>query len=181
MIAEMPDYWKYFYQAQLDHKSIEPTDPNVFRPGQGIEGPGLVKNVAPGSNDYAQRSEVAGVASYKVILGTDGKPMAVAVYRPIGFGLDENAIAAIRKSTFTPAMKDGKAVMAVFDLAVNFRIYSKRTAEAAPETESAEAGASMAPMTGRPALPGLYTANQASGLTANTANTANNQANAAQP
>lgn len=160
MIAQMPEYWRYFYQAQMDHKSIEPTDPHVYRPGPGVEGPALIKNVAPLSNDYAQRSEVAGVASYKVILGPDGKPLAVAVYRPIGFGLDENAVAAIKKSTFTPAVKDGQPVMSVFELAVNFRIYSKRTAQAAPEPETPEGGVGVAAMTGKPSLPGLFTANE---------------------
>jgi len=157
MIAQMPDYWQYFYQAQLDHKSMEPTDPNVYRPGPGLLSAALVKNVVPLSNDYAQRSEVAGVASYKVILGTDGKPLGVAVYRPIGFGLDENAVAAIQKSKFAPAMKDGKPVASVFELAVNFRIYSKRTAQAAPQLAESSPGAD--PVTGKPSLPGIYTAN----------------------
>jgi hypothetical protein len=116
-----------------------------------------VKNVVPLSNDYAQRGEVAGVASYKVILGADGKPLGVAVYRPIGFGLDENAVAAIQKSKFAPAMKDGKPVASVFELAVNFRIYSKRTAQAAPESPEGTPGAD--PLTSKPSLPGIYTAN----------------------
>lgn len=152
MIAEMPDYWQYFYQAQDSHKWLEPTDQTLVHPGPGVDGPKLLKNVVPASNDYAQHGEVAGVASYKVILDPKGKILAVAVYRPIGFGLDENAVAAIEKSTFAPAVKDGKPVASVIDLAVNFRIYSKRTAAGA--TETADANAS--PVTGRPALPGLY-------------------------
>lgn len=160
MIAKMPDYWQYFYHAQLDHQSIEPTDPNIVRPGPGVQGPMLVKNVPPDSNDYAQKSEVAGVASYKVILGADGKPMAIAVYRPIGFGLDENAVSAIKKSTFVAAVKDGKPVPSVIDVAVNFRIYSKRTSQSAPtETADAAAGAPVTPA--KAPLPGPYTANAA--------------------
>ena len=154
MIAEMPEYWQYFYQAQLDHKSIEPTDASLVRPGPGIEGPTLLKHLVPPSNDFAQQDGVAGVASYKVILGADGKPLGVAVYRPIGFGLDENAVAAIRKSTFAPAMKNGKAVGSVIDLSVDFRIYSKRTDQA--PVEGVEA-ADVSPVTGKPSLPGLFT------------------------
>lgn len=157
MIAEMPDYWQFFYQAQMAHRSMEPTDPGIVRPGPGIDGPRLVKNVVAASNDYAQRSEVAGVASYKVILGTDGKPMAVAVFKPIGFGLDEKAVAAIRKSTFAPALKNGKPVPSVIDLAVNFRIYSKRTEQASPVEPGSADAPSVSPATGNAALPGLYT------------------------
>ena len=159
MIAQMPEYWRYFYQAQMDHKSIEPTDPSIVRPGPGIEGPKLLKNLVAASNDYAQKSQVAGIASYKVILGTDGKPMAVAVFRPIGFGLDENAVTAIQKSTYSPAMKDGKAMMSVVDVDVTFRIYSKRTSQpAAPTTqEAADVGPNYSPVTGKASLPGLFT------------------------
>jgi hypothetical protein len=153
MIAEMPDYWQYFYQAQQSHKMLTPTDPNIVRPGPGVDGPHLLVHVTPGSNDYAQKSEVAGVASYMVILGKDGRPAAVAVYRPIGFGLDENAVAAIERAKFTPAVKDGKQVMSVIDLAVNFRIYSKRTAEG----QQAEAAEVASPSATVKPMPGPYT------------------------
>jgi hypothetical protein len=163
MIAQMPEYWQYFYQAQKDHHSMEPTDPNIVRPGPGVDGPKLVKNLVATSNDYAQRCEVAGVANYKVILDQAGKPIGVAVYRPIGFGLDENAVEAIRRSTFSGATKDGKPVSTVIDMAVNFRIYSKRTAPPPPGTTQAAAAAAaqnISPMTGKPSLPGLYTLQQ---------------------
>ena len=156
MIAEMPDYWQYFYQAQQAHKSLVPTDQSLAHPGPGVDGPRLLKNLVPASNDFAQKSEVAGVASYKVILDPQGKILAVAVYRPIGFGLDENAVAAIEKSTFTPAVKDGKAVPSVIDVAVNFRIYSKRTSGAAATTETPDADPNLSPVTGKAPLPGLF-------------------------
>lgn len=159
MIAAMPDYWQYFYNAQLKHQSIEPTDPNIVHPGAGVAGPTLVHNIAPPSNDYAQRAQVAGVASYKVILGPDGKPLAIAVYRPIGFGLDENAVAAIRKAAFAPARRDGKPVASVIDMVVVFRILSPLTERAAaPETTALPPNVS--PVTGKPSLPGPYTAAQ---------------------
>lgn len=151
MIAEMPDYWQYFYQAQNTHKMLTPTDPNIVRPGPGVDGPHLMAHVSPPSNDYAQKAQVAGVASYMVILGQDGRPAGVAVYRPIGFGLDENAVTAIENTKFTPAVKGGKTVMSVIDLAVNFRIYSNRTAQAAA-AEAAAPTATVKPM------PGPYTA-----------------------
>jgi hypothetical protein len=155
MVSEMPDYWQYFYQAQESHKWLEPTDQTLAHPGPGVDGPKLLKNVVPASNDFAQHGEVAGVASYKVILDPQGKILAVAVYRPIGFGLDENAVTAIEKSTFAGAVKDGKPVASVIDVAVNFRIYSKRTAATAPETAAA-ADTNASPVTGKPTLPGIY-------------------------
>ena len=164
IIAQMPDYWQYFYKAQMEHHSMEPTDPNIVRPGPGVDGPKLVRNLVASSNDYAQRCQVAGVASYKVILDPEGKPIGVAVYRPIGFGLDENAVEAIRKSTFMGATKDGKPVSSVIDMAVNFRIYSKLTASPPPGTTQqapdVAAGQDISPVTGKPSLPGPYSAGQ---------------------
>ncbi len=158
MIAQMPDYWQYFYQAQEAHKSLVPTDQSLAHPGPGVDGPRLLKNVVPASNDYAQKGEVAGVASYKVILDPQGKILAVAVYRPIGFGLDESAVAAIEKSTFAPAVKDGKAVPSVIDVAVNFRIYSKLTARGAGTAETVNPDPGASPVTGKAPLPGLFSA-----------------------
>jgi hypothetical protein len=162
MVAQMPDYWQFFYQAQQAHKSLVPTDATLAHPGPGVDGPKLLRNVVPASNDFAQRGDVAGVASYKVILDPQGKILAVAIYRPIGFGLDENAVAAIQKSTFAPAVKDGKPVSSVIDVAVNFRIYSKRTATGAPERcvagdgEAVDAGAVLG--AGTPAVAFILTA-----------------------
>jgi TonB family protein len=87
----------------------------------------LVSKFEPASNDFAQDSGVAGMALYHTVIGADGKPEDIAVARPIGFGLDENAVDAIRKATFVPAVKDGKPVPVLLDLVVQFRIYSKRT------------------------------------------------------
>jgi len=158
MVAAMPDYWQFFYQAQESRKWLEPTDQTLAHVGPGVDGPRIVKNVVPESNDFAQHGEVAGVASYKVILDPAGKILAVAVYRPIGFGLDENAVAAIQKSTFAGAVKDGKPVASVIDVAVNFRIYSKRTAQGVPDTAQADAPANASPVTGKQAMPGPYSA-----------------------
>ena len=89
---------------------------------------------------------MAGMRPYDVVVGTDGKADEIAVARPIGFGLDENAVDAIRKATFEPAMKDGKPVPVMLDLVVEFRIYSKRTAVAANPINQPS----------RPLLPGPY-------------------------
>jgi hypothetical protein len=164
MIAQMPDYWQYFYKAQMDHHGMEPTDPNIVHPGPGVDGPKLVRNLVAPSNDFAQHAQVAGVASYKVILDNGGRPIGVAVYRPIGFGLDENAVDAIRKSVFIGATKDGKPVSSVVDMAVNFRIYSNRTAPPPPgatqQASDTPEGQDISPITGKPSLPGLFSTGQ---------------------
>ncbi len=147
MMDAMPDFWKLYYQAAADKTDYRPSDPSVLRQGEVDTKARLTTPFEPESNEYAQQAGVAGMALYHAVIGADGKPAEIAVARPIGFGLDENAVAAIRGAKFEPAMKDGKAVPVLLDLVVQFRIFSKRTAAAsAPAADQPAA----------PALPGPY-------------------------
>lgn len=128
MLASLPDFWKLYYQAVAAHSDYRPSDPAVLRQSAVDTKAKLQTTFEPPSNEFAQASAVAGMALYHTVIGPDGKPAEIAVGRPIGFGLDENAVESIRKASFAPALKDGKPVPVLLDLVVQFRIYSKRTA-----------------------------------------------------
>ena len=135
MMAAMPDFWKLYYQAVATKADYRPADAAILRQNTVDQKAHLLTSFEPDSNDFAQAAGVAGMALYHTIIGADGKPGEIAVARPIGFGLDENAVAAIRKAKFSPAIKNGQPVPVMLDLVVQFRIFSKRTAApAAPET-----------------------------------------------
>jgi TonB family protein len=151
--AQMPDFWKLYYQAQAAGVDYRPKDPAVLRSSGVDKQAKLTSSIAPESNDFAQASGIAGRALYRAVIGPDGKPGEIAVVRPIGFGLDENAVSAIRKASFQPALKDGKPVPETLDLAVLFRIYSKRTSVAG----AAAAETTAAPDTKKTVLPGPFT------------------------
>ena len=155
MMAAMPDFWKLYYEAAAAKTDYRPKDATVLRQNTVDKRAKLLTNFEPESNEYAQTNGVAGMALYHTVVGADGKAAEIAVGRPIGFGLDENAVAAIRKASFEPAVKGGKPVPVLLDLVVQFRIYSKRTAveskpEAAGKTDAAKPAA--------PSLPGPYSA-----------------------
>jgi outer membrane biosynthesis protein TonB len=152
MMAAMPDFWKLYYQAVAAKTDYRPADPAVLRQNNVDRKARLLTQFEPESNEFAQANAVAGMALYHTVIGADGKPGEVAVARPIGFGLDENAVASIRKAKFEPAMKDGKPVPVLLDLVVQFRIYSKRTA-AVSKPEAADKPATPAAAQ----LPGPYT------------------------
>ena len=143
MMAGMPDFWKLYYEAVAKKADYRPTDPAVLRQDTVDEKARLLTKFEPDSNEFAQANGVAGMALYHTVVGPDGKAREIAVGRPIGFGLDENAVAAIRKASFQPAIKDGKPVPVLLDLVVQFRIFSMRTAvvsAAEPGDKPAEAG-----------------------------------------
>jgi TonB family protein len=137
-MAQMPQFWQLYYQAQAAGVDYRPSDPSVLRSSAVDQQAKVLSSIAPDSNEFAQANGIAGRALYRAVIGTDGKPGEIAVVRPIGFGLDENAVAAIRKAAFQPALKGGQPVPEALDLAVLFRIYSKRTSGSASEIKPAE-------------------------------------------
>jgi TonB family protein len=50
-------------------------------------------------------------------------PQNVHVVRPLGKGLDEKAIEAVRQYRFKPAMYEGHPVPAEVNIEVNFKIF----------------------------------------------------------
>ena len=156
LIASMPDCWKLYYQAQAANADYRPADPAVMRQNAVDKKARLLTAFQPESNEYAQANAVSGMALYHTVIGPEGKPVEIAVGRPIGFGLDESAVDAIRKASFEPAIKDGKPVPVLLDLVVQFHIYSKRTAAASPPEDTGKQP--------KPTLPGPYSVQHPSNL-----------------
>lgn len=146
MMASMPDFWKLYYEAAANKTDYRPSDPAVLRENMVDKKAQLVSTIEPQSNQFAQDHGVAGMSLYHVVVGADGKPADIAVARPIGFGLDENAVDSIRKATFSPAIKDGKPVPVLLNLVVEFRIYSKLTDVVSKQPQQSTS----------PTLPGPY-------------------------
>ncbi len=148
MMASMPGFWKLYYEAAAEKTDYRPKDPAVLRQNAVDTKARLVSTFEPPSNQFAQDYGIAGMCSYHVVVGADGKPGEIAVARPIGFGLDESAVNSIRRASFEPAIKDGSPVPVMLDLIVQFRIYSKRTEKPGePQTPDKPS---------EPSLPGPY-------------------------
>lgn len=147
LMASLPDFWKLYYQAAAAKTDYRPKDPSILRQGTVDQKATIIGKFEPESNEFAQANGIAGPALYHAVIGVDGRATEIAVARPIGFGLDESAVDAIRKASFQPAIKDGKPVPVLLDLYVPFRIYSKRTAVAGKPDDKPSG----------PQLPGPYT------------------------
>jgi len=65
----------------------------------------LLTSFEPDSNEFAQASGVAGMAQYHAVVEPDGKVGEVVVSRPIGFGLDESAVAPSAKRNSNRRLK----------------------------------------------------------------------------
>lgn len=125
MMVHLPPYWQRYFQSKEDHHQFQPS--GVLPVGGDVTAPRVLNSIDPSSNQYAQKYGIAGLTLFRTVVDASGKPQQVAITRPIGFGLDEEAVQAIKASHFKPAMKDGKPVAVVTDVVVTFRIYSNRT------------------------------------------------------
>ena len=148
LMASLPGFWKLYYQAVAARADYRPSDPAVMRQNRVDKKARLLTFTDPVSNEYAQANAVAGMALYHTVVGADGKAAEIAVGRPIGFGLDENAVDSIRKATFSPAIYNGKPVPVMLDMVIEFHIYSKRTSVAAKPGKKDQPE--------EPSLPGPY-------------------------
>jgi TonB family protein len=100
------------------------TGGGLYHIGGAVSAPVLVHSVDPEFSDEARRAKFQGVCLISIIVDAQGNPLNPRVVRPLGMGLDEKAIAAIRQFRFRPAMKDGKtAVPVALTVEINFRLY----------------------------------------------------------
>jgi TonB family protein len=127
MMAQLPDYWQQYFNSKSQHKEFMPADTNIKVVSEGMTPPRVLNSIDPSSNEYAQKFGIAGMELLRTVVDANGVPRQIAIARPIGFGLDERAVDAIKNSHFRPAMQNGQAVPVVVDLMVTFRIYSNRT------------------------------------------------------
>lgn len=73
----------------------------------------------------ARRAKINGIVLLSLTVDTEGIPKDIRVLRPLGHGLDEAAVAAVRKYRFRPAIdkRSGKPVEKLMTIEVNFRLY----------------------------------------------------------
>lgn len=73
--------------------------------------------------DKARSSGVSGVIRLAVGFSADGKVKHILIIKPLGYGLDEQAVRAAREIKFEPAVKDGKPISKVKFIEYSFTIY----------------------------------------------------------
>jgi len=100
------------------------TGGGVYRVGGGVSAPVPIFTPEAEFSDEARRAKYQGVCLVSLIVDAQGNPQNVHVVRPLGMGLDEKALEAVRKYKFKPAMKDGRTpVPVLMSIEVNFRLY----------------------------------------------------------
>ena len=126
MTGVVPEYWQAYF-AKLEDKpamvshSLAPVP--MFRNGPQMVPPKAITNPDPDYSPEARKVKYEGTVLVRVVIDESGATRDLQVNRPLGLGLDEMAIAAIRTWTFEPARKDGQPVAVSVVVEVTFRLY----------------------------------------------------------
>lgn len=94
----------------------------VYRVGGGVLAPTLVHKVEPEYSEQARQARYQGTVILYVEVDPSGRATNIRVQRPLGLGLDEKAIEAVRQWQFRPGSKDGAPVTVAANIEVNFRL-----------------------------------------------------------
>jgi TonB family protein len=96
----------------------------TYRVGGLVSGPVPLVEPEAEFSDEARRAKYQGVCIVQIVVDAQGNPQNPHVVRTLGMGLDENAVEAVMKYKFRPAMREGKPVSVwPVNIEVNFRLY----------------------------------------------------------
>jgi len=127
-----PDYWQS-YLAGSDSKSrsaawratFVDNKNQVFTKSDATAGevsaPHVVYLKNPNYTKEAASHHIEGISSLGTVIDSTGMASNIAILEPLGMGLDEQAILAIRQWKFQPAMKNGKPVRVQIEIQMDFR------------------------------------------------------------
>jgi protein TonB len=90
--------------------------------GGGVTAPKVIFQVDPEYSEEARRARHEGTVVLEAIVRKDGHIDLVHLVRSLGFGLDQNAIDALRKWRFRPGTKNGTPVDVTINVEVRFSI-----------------------------------------------------------
>lgn len=95
----------------------------VMSVGAGVSAPVLIHSVQPQFTNEARQARHQGVATIQLIVDSNGNPENIRVVHPLGMGLDQKAIEAVRQYKFKPAIYQGHPVPVRLIVEVDFRLY----------------------------------------------------------
>lgn len=104
--------------------SADASEQTVYRLGEGITSPKLIKEAKPGYTRDAMRARIQGRVALEAVVLTDGTVGEVTVTRSLDkvYGLDKEAVKTVKLWRFRPGTKDGKAVPVRVELDMTFTL-----------------------------------------------------------
>jgi TonB family protein len=137
-----PDYWQPFLKKQeemtktgppalLERKKLPPGfhkaegEKDVFRvDGKEVRAPRARYTPEPSFSEAAKKAGLQGSVLLDSVIDQNGRVARSNIVRPLGLGLDEQAIATVKTWRFKPATKDGHPVAVEINIEVQFNLFN---------------------------------------------------------
>jgi len=126
LFPTLPVYWQKWaaaFPGDAGRNQTPPHDSPARRIGGGVQPPKVLNAPEPTFTDYARALKQRGKVLVYLQVAPDGSVDHVAVLRPAGLGLDEQAISAVQKYRFNPATENGGPVRVELNVEVNFQVF----------------------------------------------------------
>ena len=96
----------------------------VYRPGNGVTLPRVIRQVQPAYTAEARAARIEGTVTLNAVVVPDGTvgDVDVAVSLDSVHGLDDATIEAMRQWRFEPGKRDGQAVAVRVSVEINFTL-----------------------------------------------------------
>lgn len=108
--------------APSETKRLPPKG-GIFRIGEGIAPPKVIFQKEPEFTNAARQAKFQGTLTLGLVVDRSGTPTHIHILRPLGCGLDAQAVRSVGAWSFRPAAKDGQPVAAEIAVEVDFHLY----------------------------------------------------------
>lgn len=114
--------------VDINKDDLDPIDgpvlagPDIDTSQQGKTPPRLKKQVKPTYPKNARRAQKEGKVVLQATIGLDGIPKNIVALTEVGFGFEEAAIEALKKTRYFPAKKNGKEVEMIVKIPFEFKL-----------------------------------------------------------
>jgi TonB family protein len=100
------------------------TGGGVYRPGNGVMMPTVLSEVKPSYTADAMRQKIQGIVMVEAVVMPDGGVGQVQVVRSLDptFGLDQEAVKAVRRWRFRPGTRFGQPVPVLVEIELTFTL-----------------------------------------------------------
>lgn len=130
LTPSLPPYWQSYAAKHFAGANGQPTlrqdvsaaagEEKAMHVGGEVQPPTLLRTYNPKFTELATAQKFNGDVKLYLWFNSDGTVSHVSVAKPAGLGLDEAAIAAVKKYQFAPATRGGDAVTVDLYLNVSF-------------------------------------------------------------
>lgn len=131
LVPDLPSYWQGYAREHILHlpplpkpaASMPIPEDKANRIGGGVKAPIPTSMPDPAFSSAARAAKLSGTVLVYLWVDRQGKPTHLAILRPLGLGLDEQALGAVSAYSFRPATNNGEPVTVEMNIEVNFQIF----------------------------------------------------------